>query len=530
MNTLPKNIPATSILHVLSLLPDGTSPGPLDFEQLGAYLGRLYNTDAEKDRNKRHALRDELYRDGGDDYMKSVIHEQFRDQTVRELRQKWIRHAKFNNAIKRIVNELSTVYAEPAKRKVAAGDDKYQEALKAIWMDEQMLQVSRLLNLHRALLVGVRVRLKPNGKREPLIQVATPAIVRAVLHPNDAMEVVGWLIRTDYRTCGPGGTNVPRQNQPIWTLWTDAESIQLREDLSVIATSYKTHPLGVVPWVPVSLSPPTPGFWPGMEGEDLVAAHVAIWMNNVLLMKESKSATKQAVLSGDTTTMARAQAADSEVPLEVPDGSSVSTLDMSMDLQPFRETSDHVLHHAGLNHGLSPGILDHQGVQSAEARELMRAPLKEQRKHQQIPLRRFEELFVVVLAAVLAADLPALAFKPDGFRVEFSEPEIVLSPADEHNLFEARRTAGLDNTVAMLMRLHPGMSEDEALELLEKNIEVEEIRQLAMRPMMAASGAAQGGTNNGGGVQAENPTAPLGAVDEVPPEQHTPVPRKQPAP
>ena len=42
----------------------------------------------------------------------------------------------------------------------------------------------------------------------------------------------------------------------------------------------------------------------------------------------------------------------------------------------FRDVADHIVRHAGLNYGLPPAIVEHQGAQSAEARELLLIPLK----------------------------------------------------------------------------------------------------------------------------------------------------------
>lgn len=509
--------PATdprSILSLLSLLPNGQSSGALTFDELGKYLAENYGTEAEKDRNKRHALRDELYRDGGCNYMRSVIDEIFRDPTVRELRKKWVKHARYNNALKRVVNELSTVYAEPAKRSVKGGtNDTYQKLLEAVHVDEMMLHMSRLLNLHRALLVGFRVRVKPDGTREPVLAIATPAIVRAVTHPNDDTLVIGWMIRTCYKTARKTAVD-----QPAWTLWTDFESMQLRDDLTVIGSTYQTHMLGVIPWVPVTLTPPAAGFWPGEDGEDLVAAHTSIWFINVLTLKETKSATQVPVISGDGTNMARGQAADSEVPLELADGQSLDTVDMSMDTKGFRDTSDHVLEHAGQNYGMSGPVMNHQGVQSAEARELMRAPLNELRKHEQTPLRRFELALAVVMSAVCKVDLPTMNFDTDGWRVEFGTPVTPLAPSDDHNLFVARRAAGLTNTVEQMTKLHPGMSAAEAQLQIETNYEIEATRAELARPVNLANGASAPGAPPGMPGAPPNPAAEGDVVPIVPPE------------
>lgn len=474
-----------SILDTLATLPSGLVGAKLSFAELGGYLRTHCDTQAEKDRNKRHALRDEIYRDGGVEFLKSVLDDVFEDRFIAEKRKKWVQWARYSNPLKRVVNELSTVYADPAKRIVEGeeNDKKYQAVLEAVCMDEQMLQISRLLNLHRAILVRCRVRQLPDDTREPVIDWATPAHARAVLHPNDPTLVVGWLIRTSMR---PARDQV---NVPSWVLWTDHERLQLREDMSPIVESYLEHGLGRNPWVAVTVNPPGPGFWPGEEGEDLVAAAVAMWVQSLLMLKESKSATNIPVIQGDGTMTARGQAADSESPIELADGQSVTTVDMSMDLGMWQQASDHILGHVAQNYGMSAALVNNQGVQSAEAREALRIPLRELRKHQQVPLRRLERSLATVMVAVLKSDLPEMAFSVDGWRIEFGEAQTPLSRREEIDVFTKARGAALDNTVAFIQRQRPGMTWEQATEEMVKNIEVETHRNELMRPLMMVSGA-----------------------------------------
>ena len=511
-----------SILTTLAVLPSGIQGPDLEAEELSKYLETHYKTAVEEDRNAHHRLRDELYRDGGLAHIKGVIGKLFKDPTVRELRSDVAPYAQFNNVIKRIVNEMSTVYSEPARRvvgeteateaaqvaeieaiKVGAIDadsirietpnnDAYQAVLEAVCMDERMVEVGRLLNLHRALLVGFRVRMKPNGDREPTIDIATPGNVRAITHPNDESLVIGWLIRTCHKTARTESADVP-----VWMLWTDHESIALRENMSVIPGTHHEHGLGVCPWVPVTLGPPSSGFWPGSEGADLVAGHTTIWLENILLIKESKSATKQHIITGDGTNTGRGQAMDSESTGELADGQSISTVDMSMDLDLFKGAAGHVLDSLALNYGLSPAVARGQHAESAEARELQMLPLKGIRRRQQIPLRRFEFRFAVVMSAVLAVDLPAMSFIVEDWRIEFAESETPLDPVTEQDLFEKRRAAGLDNTVDMIVRKRPGLTEDGAWEIVDHNIAVETKRNAKMRPLMAISGSMGAATPDG---------------------------------
>jgi len=473
-----------SIFQALAVLPSGTLGSPLTHDELSRYLGEHYGTESEKQRNARHCLRDELYRDGGVHHMKNFINRIFTDPTVRDLRQKFVEYARFNNPTKRIVNEVSTVYSEPAKRFVQNDNDAYQALLNLVRMDERAIEIDRLLTLHGALLVGFRVGERPDGTRYPWIDVATPSNVRAVMHPNDDSQVIGWLVRCSYKTARSLGPNTP-----VWTLWTDYESMYLRDDFTIIGDSVIEHGLGVCPWVPVTLAPPGPGFWPGDYGEDIAAAHVAIWFQNILTLKESKSATKQTIVSGDGTATARGQALDSEVVGELADGQSATTVDMSMDLSMFRDNADHILYNVGYNHGLPPSLLEHQSATSADARELQRIPLKEIRRRRQVPLRIFEESFALVMSVVCAFDLPEYAFDPVGWRLEFMEAETPLNPSDEFDLFLRRRQAGLTSTQRFLMEKSPGMTEDEAQAFIADNVADETERVFLMRDLMAMSGA-----------------------------------------
>ncbi len=481
-----------SIRTVLAVLPSGAQGNDLSWAEVGKYLAENCNKQADKDRERRHRLRDEFYCDGGVDYMKSVIDDVFLDPTVRDLRKKWVQHARFNNPIKRIVNEISTVYAEPAKRSIKGSSEVYASLLERLQFDIVMQQVNRLFNLHRVLLVAPRIRLLEEDTREPVVDIATPATFRVVLHPNDNTRSIGYLVRLDLR-----GLRNLEQRRAAWVLWTNHEWVHCDENMIPIESTHKEHGIGVNPWSPVMRSPVRAGFWPGEEGEDLVAGHIAIWMANVLLMKETKSATKQTIVSGDGSLAARGQAADSEVPNEITDGQAVSTVDMSMDLSLFTGTSDHVLERLANDYGMSLAQLKHQGVQSADARESMRIPLRELRREQHPIFRLFERGFVQRLAAVCKRDADSsMQFVAEDFRLDFGEAQTPMTPAEEITQFEKERAAGLDNTVEFYMRRNPDADEDMARTAILKNIEVETWRVGEMRELQAMSGA-MGAKQNG---------------------------------
>lgn len=473
--------------EILAILPSGAPGLPLGKEELGQYLKTHCGSEAERERRKRHCLRDEMYRDGGCDHMCRVIDDVFVDDSTKRRRRKWVPYARFSNSLKRIVGDVSTVYAEPATRKVGgseANQRAFDAMVDAVMLDEVMDHANRMLNLHRAVLIGPRVRLDEDRIASLTIDVVTPANVFAVVHPNDTTRVVAWGIKVEYRS---HRTEWPRT--PAWQLWSAHEVMVLDENFLPITS--KPHGLGVNPWVALTYSAEAnPGFWPGEEGEDLIAAHVAIWFAGVMLLKETKSATTVPILSGDATTMARQQAMDTESVIEAPEGTSVTTVDMSMDTDIFTKAADHVLERTGNGYGLSMAALQHQGVQSAEAREVMLEPLRQLRRKQIKTFRRAERALAQLISAVLKVDAPHLGFDVVSFAVDFGEPQVLVSESERLQIFEKKRAMGLDNTVDMYRRQNPDCQSDAAaLNAIARNVDIETIRIRMMRDQMAMSGA-----------------------------------------
>lgn len=487
-----------SILSRLATLPTGAPGHPLTWGELPAYLAEHCNAQEDRDREIRHKTRDDILRDGGLDCLIALIRKVFRDKKVQDLRVEWAPYARFNNPMKRVVNEVSTVYSEPAVRRVnnAANQAAYDALLEYVQFEQVMQAANRLYNGHRAILVGFRVRPQPDGVLEPVVDVVTPSSFRVVRHPNDPTLPLGYLIRTGAR---PARGAVGRK--PSWMLWTDHEYMALDDSFVPFGETHQEHGYGLCPYVPIVRSVGCHDFWPGCEGEDLVAATFAVWFASLLQLKETKSATKQTVIAGDLAAMARGQSADSEVPSEMPEGTSMTTVDMSMDLSLFREHIDHILESVANNYGMSAAMVKHQGVQSGEARELMRVPLKELRREQQPLFRRFERRFAQVMSAVLKASGAAdQAFEVDGWSIDFGEIQTPLMPNEEIDLFVKKRAAGLDSTVDFVMRHDPDKDRVAAWAFVEANIADETRRVVAMRELMKASGAtseAQTGTPGG---------------------------------
>lgn len=498
-----------SIREILAVVPGQDEVRALDDGGLGAYLRDHYDTEGEKQRNHRHAIRDAFYHDGGVAVLEAVVDEMYKDPEVRGLRKPWAKYARFANVVKRIVGDLSTVYVEPAPRKVGGDDtneERYRAICESLMLDEQMKEANRLVNLHRVILVGPRVRVDDDGVATMVLDFVTPSVVRAVVHPTDTSLVVAWLIKCDDRV----RKDYTSLRRVAWQLWTSHELINLDERFVPIGPDMP-HGIGMNRWVPMSLSPiGIAGFWPGEEGEDLVSAQVAIAISNMNMLKEAKSATRQTFLHGDVGNAPRGQPIDTETPAHIPDGVTATTVDMSTDIGVYTKTSDHVLERTGNGYGLSMAQLTHQGTQSAEARQLLMEPLNMLRRQQIGFFRRWEKRLAIVMSAVAKRYAPVqLGFDVVEWKQDFGEIQSVVPYKQRLEEYVAARQIGADNILAFLRRENPDLADDEAaMAKLIENVANELMRLVLMRPQMAISGGTVDGAPNAGADSPNNGRPP----------------------
>jgi hypothetical protein len=223
---------------------------------------------------------------------------------------------------------------------------------------------------------------------------------------------------------------------------------------------------------------------------DLVAAHETIWFQNVLLVKESKSANKQTYTSGDVSSAAMGQSADTERETILPEGVTVQAVDRGMDLAQFRENADHVLERAAANHGLPPSVLHQRDASSGAEIHLRRVPIRELRRERILVMRQIERQIAMVQSAVNVNDLPEFAFKMDGWGVDFGEVQQPLTEMESDQVFEKRRQLGLTNTLEEIRHRNPDLRSDaEAEAVLKSNIATETKRIALMRELQALSGS-----------------------------------------
>jgi len=159
-----------------------------------------------------------------------------------------------------------------------------------------------------------------------------------------------------------------------------------------------------------------------------------------------------------------------------------------MDTSLFTAAGDHALARVGNNYGLSMGALTHQGVQSAEARELMLEPLRHLRRRQIKTFRRVEKSLAQLIAVIARVDAPTLAFDAAGFRINFGEPQVLQTEAERLATFKERQALGVDNVIDFMRRQDPDLDEADAIASLRRNFWISTMRVVLMKDLMAISG------------------------------------------
>lgn len=489
-----------SLLELLASHPLASKTrNPLSVDELSTRLEENYVcNEAERERRERAKLRDELYRDMGDRELEKYVDEVFKDSAVRELRKPFIRWAKYNNVIRRLVDTRSTVYSEPARRRLGGEQvtAKYQRMVRLGRKDESMREANRKLNLHQDAWVGFRVRVTPRGQRVPVYDVVSPADFFVITTPLDRTHMVGIGLRMGFQGVEEGG--------PHWRVWSDTETFLTDERGRVILESWEDNDFGRIPGVLLNSVPPAARgrMLDGYLGSDMVAAHMSVWFQNILLLKESKSANKQTWLTGDVDQVPTGQTADSEHEAVAPgEGVNVKTVDRGMDLTQFRGTGDYIEERAAAAHGIAPSILRHEGASSGFEISLRRIPVHELRRDQILVFREAERELAEVESVILKVDWRAQSFSPSKFSIDYGEVQQPLSRSEEIDVFTKERKAGVTNTAEFIERRNPDLDHAGAMDKMQENIDVEVTRNERMRPLKQMNGAAGAETEpaEGGG-------------------------------
>jgi hypothetical protein len=321
-----------------------------------------------------------------------------------------------------------------------------------------MREANRRLVLDEDVMLSYRVRQHDTGP-EPVLDVIGPGKFWILCDPLDPTRVIGRIIDTT-PTLRKADAGLPHYH-------VEAGDVQFQLDGNkrVIVESAAPLPYGHT-WLLVSTTPPSArgSSLAKNPSADLVGAHFSTWFANLCLLKETKSATVQVLLTGDTSATALGQMADTEGDVHLGEGVTATQINRNMDLSLFRDVSDFVLERMGAGHGLPPSVLHHRDSSSGSEIHLRRIPLRELRRQQIMVMRRAERQLAQIMARVNASEAPQYAFDASQWAIDFGEVEQPLTESERDQVFETRRRLLLTDTAEELMRRNPDIkTPDEAM-------------------------------------------------------------------
>lgn len=466
-----------SLNETLGTLPSGKSIALSD-DTLTKILRENYiNSDAEAARQKRSQDRLDLFHDCGESQISSLADSIFRNPQVREWRKKFIEIAMFQNITKRVIREISAVYSEPATRRIGAGQETYKKFLREVQQDRMMRRLNQYTNLLNECVIWFRV--SPAGR--PYLRVVPPSQFWAVPHPNDPLLCVALILRMPKRS---------NSLDPHFLVLAEDEFLHLDAHGRMVPGMRGRLNVGMMPALLVHRAPPSDRLLDSTTGADLISAHKAVALLNTMMLKHQKSGTRQAVAAGDVGEMATGQPMDEEHLLHVPEGVSISTLDLGADPANYIEATRFVIKQVAANWGMPESVFDlsYQATSGFEI-ELKRTALREVRRDQMLDYRITEEKLAEIESKVLIEASNELRFNASRWSIDFGEIETPTEPMARLAYWEKLRQMGLGNTVEFMQELHPEMSEEEALEKIRANAAIEAVRVELMRALNMADDA-----------------------------------------
>lgn len=470
-----------SLHTAFSRLPSGHRVEGRTYVQIAKMLKQEYlDSDTEKARQKEIAERIDFYCDRFEPHVRDLVRRQFGHRLIINEKQKLVPEASYQNLVKRIIDETSTHYAEPAKREVAVGNDGYQRFLTSVDFHRKMDLVAKHRNLCNEVLVWFGVRGDGEGNNQPRMRLITPDQFWAVSDPYDPAELVAYVIKLPAR-------GVDRKDRdPHYVLWSDdaiayldrhwqiVQGFRFPDDAQQIEPGVIANPIGRIPGVLVHRSVVTDKLLDADPGRDLIRAQRTISLLSLLLIDEQKNGTVLVYAQGRTKDLANGQPLDRRFVVEVPEDVILNSIDLQAKPESYLQTASAVIRQVAANYGIPGDVFDLSfGATSGFEIQLKRARLREIRRHQAKDFAAIERELCEVAAVVMDAEAsPEYRFSADGFTIDFGEPEVPRSAKEKLEVRQLARKLGLSNPIDEVRSDNPDLDDEGAREVIQRNLTI----------------------------------------------------------
>jgi hypothetical protein len=456
-----------------------------------------------------------------DDY-EEIIREKIKELFCKKNYSRLFYHVnQSQNILKRVINEISTVYKVPSQRTLDKPSDRYDQIQGEVGLDSRMKKVNRLVNLENEMIVVVAIR---DGRM--MLDVVSPANCVVIQNEDNPTKMDGFFyMQTLVNT--PGSSLV---QYPYWDV--DGNYQILDKDLRPKEIIYTPadYPYRdkagrfVIPAVPFHRQHPEDNFWDQDSGRDLYNAAVLMGVKMSLFDYYFKTGTiKQIYAIGEGIDIPNEQVADPLTMLvarsSAQGNASIGVLDMQLNLDQLIKSLTFQLNSVINNYGISADMWSLSiSEMSGRALKIRNRALLESRQEQQETYRTGEaELFDVmrIVNNVHASFMGWQKIPEEAtFAVDFGEIDFPEDPNYEIDLEAKRLKSGLISLGQFYMKFNPDIQDEKAAEKAildnlnklkvtrEENPTLDEALNFIMKGAEKGQPGAQGNqAGAGGGVE-----------------------------
>lgn len=455
----------------------------MSMDGVAKYIFDHISSNEEIKRKEKMRKRSDLYYDRGHKYVDAIIDKTFDHKLNKDLRKKFVDQAMLHNITRTIIHLQSTVYSEPAKRRVNERNINYQALLDQVGIDRCMRKANRMMNLHNEVIVWFRVR---GDDRKMVCSVVDASSFSVLAHPLDSTRHIATIF--PFRVSGKEAV----ATDPHWTVWSDEERFHLDQMGRFVQGSYVDHGLGMQPGVLIHKELPDNSLLNPDPGEDIIAAHIATAFLYTLLLKEQKSGGKYPYLQGDLAHTAMGQILDTESPTHLGEGVTPGTLDLGSPPGNYIDSIRTILKSVAAANGLNETLLENSYAASSGFEiELRRIPIREKRRDQILDYRPVEKKAAEIMSRLSVKEVPSLSFGMGGWSIDFGEVETPQEPSARLAYLEELRRNGLTNTAEIAKTMNPDFTDKQAAAFIAMNIKFETERIRMMRELQALGASPQ---------------------------------------
>lgn len=418
----------------------------------------------EKQRRKNAQRRVDLYLDHAETHLREEVHRVFQTAEVRALIEPFIKMASSQSLFKRVVDEISRpVYSIPPRREVTgleSDQDTFRQLARECRLDGRMDLAVRLVNACNQ--VWLYYRHVP--RLGVVLDVLTPNMVTVIEDPADPTRELGIIYDRIVRRNG--------KPELMHVFWDAKETFQFDTEGKALAFDdpklKKLHGLPRMPFVSIKRRDNWGKFWDDTSGNDLECGQLAVSLVTALVLKLHKcQGEKQIVITGDINGVPKGQTLDGQGAIVAPDGTTITTLDLTTNPEHYLKTVDTITDRVAANHGLNRERMN-QG-QSANEDGLL------ERRADMIKVFRPAEEDGFEVLKMVSLEHPRLKLSKDAsLAVDFGEFEARTDRKAQLDIWEQSRSMGLRNVLDDIKATNPEIQTDaEAWDELDKNMAAE---------------------------------------------------------